>query len=453
MEVIPDVARSWEVLKGGREYLFHLGDDVFWTDGTAVTASDFVYAWRRALDPATEAPLASLLYDIQGARAFHQGETQDPGRVGVQALDDFTLSVTLERPASYFLHLLTQPLASPVPAHVIEACGNHWTEAENLVTNGPFHLETWQRGNSMTLARNPAYHGRFTGNVHRLQVFFTPPDRPASLTLYEQGDLDVTGLMPADVDRARREHPDEYLTAPWLATTWVGFDASRPPFDDRRVRRAFALATDKQPLANVVRRGYYSPAIGGFVPQGMPGHVPGISPPYDPTEAQRLLKDAGFPEGRGFPKIKALAVSAFQPESEYLRSLWRELLGIDVAWSLLDWSEFDERRIDEIPNIYLAGWVADYADPDNFLRVALSYYWDEWPSERYGQLVEKARRVMDQDERLELYRQADQMLQEEALIVPLTYRRFHYLVKPWVRKFPTSVRKAWFWKDVVIEQH
>jgi oligopeptide transport system substrate-binding protein len=154
LEVVPDLAKNWEVLDGGRKYVFHLRDDARWSDGTPVTADDFEYAWRRALDPVTESPHASLLYDVAGARAFHQGEARWED-VGVQAVDEATLVVELEGPTGYFLQLLADQATYALPRHVVEAQGESWTEVGNIVTNGPFRLEAWQPGQSMVLVRNP----------------------------------------------------------------------------------------------------------------------------------------------------------------------------------------------------------------------------------------------------------------------------------------------------------
>ena len=157
MDVVPNVAQTWEVSEGGRKYVFHLRDDARWSDGTPVIAEDFAYAWRRVLDPAAGSPAAGLLYDIKGARAFHQGKVSDPGEVRVQALNEHALVVELNEPTSYFLQLLTYPATGPVPRHVVERYDETWTEVDNIVTNGPFRLESWQRGQSMVLVRNPEY--------------------------------------------------------------------------------------------------------------------------------------------------------------------------------------------------------------------------------------------------------------------------------------------------------
>jgi oligopeptide transport system substrate-binding protein len=373
----------------------------------------------------------------------------------VRALDEVTLVVELEGPTGYFLHLLTQNTTYPVPRHVVEAHGEAWTEPGNIVTNGPFRLEAWQRGESMVLARNPEYYGRFRGNLQRVELSLLA-DPSARLEMYEANGsdiLDITYFPTAELDHARKRHAGEYVSLPWLRTTYVGFDVRRSPFDDPRLRRAFVLATDRETLADVVLRGQDSPATGGFVPPGMPGYSAGISLPYNPEQARQLLAEAGYPGGFGFPVVDALMGPGRESQGGYLQAQWRKNLGVEITWEIIELGTY-LRLERELPAVFLLAWGADYPDPDSFLRVFFRWYDPEWwRNEAYDRLVEEARRVMDQGERMRLYGQADRILVEEAAIMPLTYRRLHLLVKPWVKKFPVSPVKWWFWKDVIIEPH
>jgi ABC-type oligopeptide transport system substrate-binding subunit/DNA-binding SARP family transcriptional activator len=457
MGVVPDMAQSWEVSEGGRKYLFHLREDARWSDGTPLTAGDFEYTWKRSLDPVTKSPVAGTLDDVRGAKVYHQGHTSDPDRVGVRALDDVTLVVELEGPTAYLPHLLTLSGSYPLPQHVVEAHGDAWTEVENIVTSGPFRLEAWQRGQSAVLVRNPAYHGRFTGNVQRLEVSLLA-DPFARLELYEADGLDIyhlCDLPPAELDRARHRHAGDYISVPALGTLYVGFDASRPPFDDPRVRRAFVLATDRGTLVDGVLRGTVFPATGGFVPQGMLGHSAGIALPYDPDGARQLLAEAGYPRGRGFPTVNLLTDHRRSPHSEYLQAHWRENLGVEITVETMDWPAFYDRLDREPPHMFCIGYRARYPDPNDILGDASSRGWRRtlWQNERYDGLVEEAKRASDQGRRMEMYQEADRILVEEAPIMPLTYYRCHLLVKPWVRRWPISATTFWFWKDIIIDPH
>ncbi|MGB3904648.1 MAG: ABC transporter substrate-binding protein [Anaerolineae bacterium] len=456
--VVPNVARSWEVRAGGREYVFHLRDDVRWSDGVPVTAADIEYAWKRVLDPTSGSPLPHLLYDIRGARAYHQGEVDEPDSVGVQALNDLKLVVQLEGPTSYFPYLLTYVPTFPVPRHVVEAHEADWTGFGTIVTNGPFRLAAYERGESLILERNPDYHGRMAGNLQRVECSLISGPSARALQMYEEDRLEAIffeHLPPAEWDRVRQRYVEEYVSGPELATYYVGFDVSRPPFDDPRVRQAFTLATDREALAHVTLRGYVFPATGGFVPPGIPGHSPGIGLPYDPEAARQLLAEAGYPGGHGFPTVEPLAPDWYlaRPALEHLEAQWQENLGVRVAWKTMEWDPYLSRLARRAPHLWLLRWLADYPDPDSFLRASWWRVSTTWQNETYERLVEGARRLEDQEERMKMYQQADRTLVEEAPLLLLYYGRFHLLVKPWVRKYPTSLVNQWFWKDVIIEPH
>ncbi|MFN2243419.1 MAG: ABC transporter substrate-binding protein, partial [Anaerolineae bacterium] len=312
----PDVAHSWEVSEGGRRYVFRLRDDVCWSDGVQVTAGDFEFAWKRVLDPATRSPLASLLYDIAGARAFHRGECAKEN-VAVRAVEELTLVVDLEAPTGHFLQLLTHSSTYPLPAHAVQAYGESWSDADKIVTNGPFRLASWLQDASIVLTYNPEYHGRRRGNVRQVDLSILPDGAwLARWQMYESDDLDILNLMgcPAlERDRARHRYPRDYASAPELSTHYTGFVTSRKPFDDARVRQAFVLAINKERMNDAVLGADSTPATGGFIPVGMPGHSAGIGLPYDPAQARDLLAEAGYPGGRGFPVAEWLSVSGAEP--------------------------------------------------------------------------------------------------------------------------------------------
>jgi ABC-type oligopeptide transport system substrate-binding subunit len=248
------------------------------------------------------------------------------------------------------------------------------------------------------------------------------------------------------MERARQRHADEYVSAPSAVTQYVSLNTNRPPFDDRRVRRALALSTDRETLADVVIRGYEFPAMGGFVPPALPGHSPGIALPFDPQRARDLLAEAGFPGGYLFPAVDAITWFAGE-WIEYLQEQWRECLGIEVKCERMDLGACDARIDDNPPHLVFGGWAHDYPDPDCFLSP--DRWWNKlgWHNEDYGKLIERARQATRQTERMNLFQQADSLLVQEAAIIPLTYGREHLLVKPWVRNYP-GLRK-----DVIIDEH
>jgi oligopeptide transport system substrate-binding protein len=378
----------------------------------------------------------------------------------VCARDDLTLDVELEAPVSQFLYMLTAAGAFPVPRHVVAAHGAAWTEAGRIVSNGPFCLERWNGDEGMTLRRNSRYAGHRVGNVERVVLRF--PQDPSTLDLtaplaeFRSGKLDILTLTDAVVsegDRIRRQYADSYVTAPWLFTVYLGFVTSRPPCDDVRLRRALAMAIDREALAHRALRGMCAPGTGGFVPPGMSGHTPGLALPHDPVVARQLLADAGFPKGEGVPVLEMLSVPPIDAlVLDSLEAQWRETLGVQVTWDVADWSTFQERLVKDPPYAYLLARFPDWPDPAYFVHTGEQEY-TRWTYQVYDQLLAEARYVQDHVARLDLLCQADQILMQEAPIVPLLYGRQHLLVQPWVIRYPISPLNRWYWKDTVIEPH
>jgi ABC-type oligopeptide transport system substrate-binding subunit len=456
LDIIPDVARSWEIQDGGRTYIFHLRNDVRWSDGQPVTAGDFAYAWRRALDPELGSwGIAPLFYDIVDAAAFHRGDSSD---LGIKALDDWSLRVELEKPAGYFLQLLAINAAYPVPRHVVEDHGNAWAEPGNFVSNGPFRLVSWDRDAQLNLERNPDYHGRFAGNVDHVEIStLTNPE--LYISLYEADEIDILRLnwiSPQVIHEAALRNASDYLTWPQFGTHMFRFDTSRPPFDDRRVRQALAQAVDKHQLATVNYLGQASPASGGLVPPGMPGHVPGIAWPFDPEAARDLLAEAGYPGGRNFPLAKTLVGRRDSYWMDPVLDQWISELSIEFHREYVeyyaDWSR------EGVPHIHGFGWLADNPDPDNFLRVSphagnVPELVLRWQTSTFDDLLNKARQLQDQKERMALYRQAEEILVEEVPIIPILHQRMHILVKPWIKNIRQSGYTGFVLKDIIIEPH
>jgi oligopeptide transport system substrate-binding protein len=459
---VPDVAASWEVLDGGCRYLFHLRDDVFWSDGVPVAAHDFVCAWRSVLAPASEWQVASLLYDIKGARAFHEGRA---GELGVRSLDDETLEVELEGPTGYFLHLVSNSVTYPVPGHVVEGSGFANMDTGCLVTNGPFTVAAWHPGESLVLERYPRYHGPVSGNVQEVQLtLYQPGEKPGPVEQYLDGLLDVLQLPAGQgegngiktMDRLRKLHATEWVSLPSANTGVLVFDASRPPFDDARVRRAFALCLDREKLVNEVWGAFWFPATGGFVPPGLPGHTPGIALPHDPERARELLAEAGYPNGEGFPVVELWHRLPSEPQywDDPLVGKWNRILNVGARMRSEDHRPAKKagRMRDLPPYLYFGGWVCDYPDPDNYLRTGVQHH-STWQHEGYFEIIGRARRTLDQEQRMALYAQAEHILAEEVPIWPVDYDLKHFLIKPWVRRYPRSANGRLFWQDVIIDPH
>ncbi len=455
LDVAPGVARAWEVLEGGQKYVFHLHADARWSDGTRLTAPDFEFAWKRVLDPQFGSRVAHMLYVIKGARAYHQGQASAPDAVGVRALDDLTLAVELASPTGYFLHLLTHTVTYPVPRHVVEKHGPAWTDVRNLVGNGAFLLDDWHPNQSLTLSRNPSYGGRFGGNVQRMEITVLNDFDDAALGLYEADRLDAASVSFVRVDEVRHRHAAEYMTASQALTCYIGFKSARSPFGDARVRRAFAQAIDRDVLANQIFSGTAFPATGGFVPPGISGYSAGIGLAYAPEAARQTLAEAGYPNGLHFPEVDLLVnySPGWIPAVKFLQAQWQANLRVHVNLSVAHTvDEYNELWSNGSVAMFTYGWLADYPDADNFLRVFFASV-IRWRHAAFDQLVKAASQVSDQGERVKLYQAADRILIEEAAVIPLWYQRYHVLVKPWISHFRLSPMRSWHWKDVIIEPH
>jgi ABC-type oligopeptide transport system substrate-binding subunit len=459
--VLPAVAARWKVADRGRRYTFRLREGLCWSDGNPLTALDFELAWRRNLRLDPPAQLTHLLYVIENARAFGERQIDDPQQVGVRALDDHTLEVRLEEPIAYLPQLLAHPIAYPLPRQAGQDGQGSWTDPEQIVGNGPYQLAEWRRGERLALTRNPFYHGRFPGNVERVECPIIR-DYGSALDGYAAGALDAVNLINADpgaIARARVAYGRELVFTPHSSTYYMAFRTDRAPFDDVRVRQAFVHAVDRDALVREASEGQYLPANGGFIPPGMPAHSPDIGLVYDVDRARDLLAQAGYPGGRDFPIVSWLysGASAGEPVVPFMHRAWQENLGLELQAQSVDWGEFMVRRKLDPPHLSLMGWSADLPDPDGFLRA--TYHSSEginaaccgWHNARFDALVEEAARVPDPARRMVLYQEADRILVcEETAIMPLFYAQGRILIKPWVTmpRVPSALLN---FKEIVLE--
>lgn len=457
--VIPLASKHWDVLDGGCRYVFHLRQNLFWSDGQPVTAGDFEFAWKRALDPATHALAANLLYVIRGAKDFHQGRAAGSEQVGITTPDPFTLVVELEEPCGYFPYLLGDPVAFAVPKHVVQREGNAWTEPGRIVTNNAFQLESWDRpsGKTIHFTRNPYYFGSYKGNIEHVTLSYYQNE----LDMYHAflaGELDMIEFLIPQIQQDELKHYRELgqlhiSTVPFVDAIY--FMTNRPPFDNPDLRRAFVLATDREKLAREIEN--QLPATGGYIPPGLPGHSPDIGLPYDPQEARRILAAAGYPQGRGFPSVSLLIGLVGLEKGDnlvftHLQEMWKENLGVTIqkCWSDSDTFGFETCRD---YHFFFIGWLADYPDPASFLQTNYLIDQSGWQNPTFDALVEAGRHTLDQGQRMDLYRQADRVLIEEAVVQPLFYGHIYELRQPWVHRLTGSSIYSPQWKDITLMPH
>jgi oligopeptide transport system substrate-binding protein len=448
----PAVARSWEVSPDGRVYRFHLREDARWSDGKPVTAGDFEYSWKRLLNPKTAAEYAYFLYDIEGAEDYNTGKVTDPESVGVRALDDRTLEVRLRKPIVFFPSITTFMVTFPMRRDIVEKFGERWTEPGNIVTNGPFGLDGWRHEYKLILRPNAHYHGKrpALGKV----VMFVVNESTTALTLYETGDLEMANLPPEAI-AAYREKP-EYLTAPLLRGYYYGFNVEKPPFTDPRVRRAFSMAIDRREFPAILKRGEIPSSF--WIPPGMPYHNPAIGPPFDPDVARKLLTEAGYPGGRGFPAITAAFNTG--PENsliaEDLQAQWKRNLGVEVLLDNQEWKVYLKRLQTDPPPLFRLGWGADYPDPDNFMNLFTSTSGNNrtrWKNFRYDELIRSAAADPDPARRQAAYDEAQRILLEtDVAIMPLFVATQNWVIKPYVRGLQINALELLNLKNVHLEK-
>ena len=429
----PVIAKSWEFQDGGKKIVFHLRDDVQWSDGKKVRAQDFEYSWKRLLDPKTASQYAYILFDVANAQEYNEGKVKDASTVGVQAQDDQTLIVTLRHPASYFLAITTFEVTYPQRQDVIEKFAMRWTEPKNIVTNGPFRLTHWRHENEIELSANPTFF-RGKPSLEKVTMYMVN-EKTTAVTMFEQGNLDfIDDHSIPPLDKPRLSKMPGYKLVPQLRGEYYAFAVDRKPFDNPKIRKAFAMAIDRDVLPKILQGGQ-TPAT-SWIPPGMLAHNPEIGLKFNPAGAQGLLKEAGYPDGKGLPPI-VLGYNTDEEKklvAEAIQSMWQKHLGVVVKIENQEWKVFLKKlQTDPFP-AFRSGWGADYPDPDNFMKLFTSNSGNNhgrWKNSRYDQLLELAARELDAKKRAQLYDDAQKMLTEtDAAIVPLYWKAEATMLNP-----------------------
>lgn len=422
LKPVPVIARSWEILDGGRRIVFRLRDDVSWSDGEKVRARDFEYSWKRLLNPKTASEYAYILFDILNAEEYNQGKLADESLVGVKAKDDWTLEVRLKHPAAYFVSLTTFEVTYPQRGDIVEKFGANWTEPGNIVTNGPFLLSSWKHENEIQLSANAHF---FLGKpaIESVEMFMIN-EKTTALAMYEREQLDFIDNHSIPIFEKRRlAQMPGFRKVPQLRGYYYGFVTDRKPFDDVRVRKALSLAVDRSVFPKVLHGGEQPAA--SWIPPGMLGHNPKIGLHYNPPEARRLLREAGYPDGKGFPRV-VLAYNTDEDHkivAEAVQGMWKRNLGVLVQLENQEWKVYLSKLNIDPPHIFRLGWGADYPDPDNFMKLFTALSGNNhtrWRNPRYDDLVNLAAREFDERKRTRLYNEAQKILCEtDVPIAPL----------------------------------
>jgi oligopeptide transport system substrate-binding protein len=422
---LPGLAGRWDISADGRIYTFHIRTNAVWSTGEPITAQDFVYSWLRVLNPLTGADYAGQLYYVKGAEAYNMGQDKDPGKIAVKAVDDKTLRVELVDPTPFFLDLCAFQTLAPVPRWIIEKYGDRWLMAKPLPVSGAYELVSWRINDRVRLRKNPRYWD--TANTHCEIVDMIPCTvATTALNLYETGEADIVWdkeLVPVELLDLLRSRPD-FHTYNYLGTYFYRYNVTKKPFDDARVRRAMALAIDKRRIVEKITRAGERVAS-HLVPPGVANYTSPEGLGYDPELGRKLLAEAGYPGGKGFPRVDYMFNShkIHEKIAVEMQEMWARELGIQIELRNLEWKVFLQSQSKLDFGLSRSSWIGDYNDPNTFLDMFMSNNGNNrtgWKSERYDKLIREANGKLDMKEREKILQQAELLLiRDELPIVPL----------------------------------
>ncbi|MCR5546558.1 MAG: peptide ABC transporter substrate-binding protein [Lachnospiraceae bacterium] len=446
--VVAGCAETWETSEDGLTWTFHLRDGLKWSDGSDLTANDFVYSWQRVADPATAAPYGyDLLNQVVGYDEVSEG-TADVTTLGVSAPDDSTFVVNLSSPCTYFDKICAFAVLMPVQQATIEANGDEWTtNPETYITNGAYYVTEYTPGEQIVMTKNPNYWDASSITFDTI-VWHLIEDPNASYSAYQQGELDMIKDVPTE-EIPSLEGNEEFYVDPIMGTYYITFNCNKEPFDNALVREALSLAIDREYVASTIMQGTYSAAT-NFVGPGVSDATEGSSfeevtestygnffdnSDYDANlaKAKELLAEAGYADGAGFPEIEYLTNDSgyHKAVAEYLQSAWAEL-GITMTINIQEWQTVTADRRAGNFDVARNGWVYDWDDPSNMINLLETENGNndgKYSSEEFDSLVDQARQTTDVAEHYDLLHQAEQVLLKDAAMAPVAYYNDFWLQK------------------------
>jgi oligopeptide transport system substrate-binding protein len=427
----------------GSQWTYQLRKDSKWSDGSPCSARDFEYSWKRQLDPASKAPYAAFLYDLKNGEAFNKGTVTDAGQVGVRAKDDWTLEVSLEGPRGYFPVLSAYLAALPGHRPSIEKHGDKWTEAANIVSNGPYVLEAWDHGKQYVLRKNKHYFDAKDVTLEKVIIPIIPVQSGA--LPYENNEVELTALQAADLKRLQGnpKTQKEVFRYPYPGTWYLTPQVTKPPFDNLKVRQALAHAVDREAVAKVAQ-GFSIPAH-CMIPPGFPGFVDDKKTRdiqrFDAKTAMAMLKGTPHEGGKNWPRVVlSMRDEALQskPMAEAVQAVLLENLNLKTELEVLEPRVFRERLWKQDLQLVWIRWFMDYPDPhneyfDTFYSKRTTGKRQAWGNEAFDKELEAGRDTRDEKKRLGHYARAEEILQSDVGYVPVAWVVRYGATKPWVR--------------------
>lgn len=428
---LPGIAKEWTVSGDGLVYTFFLRKSK-WSNNEPLTAHDFVYSWKRTLLPETAADYAYQLYYIKNAKPFNEGVINDFNLVGIKAVDNYTLQVTLEFPTPFFINLTSFATLLPVNKKCIEKHGDNWTKPGNIVTNGPYNLTEWLINQHIIMTKNPLYWDADNVTLNKIKSQ-TVESVNTSFNMYESGISNFINSVPlsiVDILSKREDfHPGVYL-----ATYFFRFNVTKPPFDNVLVRKAFSYAVNKDSIVKYVTKGGEISA-NTFVPLGMPAYDPPDGLPFNVDEAKRLMAEAGYPDGTGFPEIELIYNTGESNKNiaEVLQQMWKKNLNVNIRLLNQEWKVFLSTTKTLDYQLSRASWIGDYIDPNTFLDMFVTNGGNNrtgWSNLEYDKLIKMAAMENDPEQRFALFKKAEKILVEDEMpILPIYFFVTHNMYK------------------------
>jgi oligopeptide transport system substrate-binding protein len=440
-EAVPAAAERWESSQDGLTWTFHLRPDLRWSNGEPLTADDFVQSWRRALTPAVAFPNVDLFLAVKNAEAFNTGKITDPSALGFAAPDARTIVITLAQPTAILPMFTALPAWFPINPRVLarfdalKQRGNGtWTRVGNLVGNGPFTLGEWTPNARLVVAKNPQYWGAASCPLERV-VFFPIESAEVEERNFRAGQLHLTYTLPATKIASYRERTSTPFRAdPLLQTLYLNFNSAKPPFDNPKLRRALALAMDREAIVHAVFNDSQRAAF-HFTPPDCGGYTAKARLPLDVETARRLLAEAGYPGGQGLPvlPLQVLNDSTSPRIAEALQAMWQRDLGVRVAIETYEQKTWLQNQQTMTHTFGLLRWTADFVDPLTFLGLFTSKNpnnWTGWSNPDYDRLIAEAAVAVDPAARLEIFQRAEKLLLDETPVAPVVFGGKTYLAHP-----------------------
>ncbi|HEV8536468.1 MAG TPA: peptide ABC transporter substrate-binding protein [Candidatus Limnocylindria bacterium] len=442
-EIKPGQAEKWTISPDGLTYTFNLRSGLKWSDGQALKASDFEYAWKRATDPATKSRYAQTLWPVKGAEAFGTGKGT-AADMAVKATDDKTLVVTLERPAPFFMHLVATWTAYPVRKDTIDKNGDKWTlTSDSYISNGHYRMVEWKQEQSMTLEKNPNYWGENNGPDTVVWTLFDD-QASKSVIAYEANEIDRAVLAGADITRAKNDAVlgKEVKKFERQGSQWIIMDTTNPPLNNLKVRQALSLATNAKQINEVVLKDAFFNSV-SIVAPGVPGQKKENALGYDTTKAKQLMSEAGYPDGKGWPaNVKFTfdgALSVDKSIAEAVQGMWKSTLGIDIVLEPMETKALESWRLSRKTapfHFYISGWGSDYEDPNNWYNLLFhskaDFFYSHWKNAEFDGLLDQGLKENDAAKRKALYESADKMINSDAPYITVYHWARFDLIKPYI---------------------